>query len=96
MKGSHDDAIMAMAIAIYAGDISFTQLQRNEKSNKAMLESWVMSERTYDAGKEFYSYGTTFDPIGSMQTDGMPYSRGNTSAAKEQYNHYSWLFGPTK
>jgi hypothetical protein len=93
MKGSHDDAIMSMAIALYAGDISFTQLKRNETANKAMLESWVMAERTYDAGKEFYSYGTSFDQIGSMQIDGSPYARSSTNANKEQYAQHSWLFG---
>jgi hypothetical protein len=93
MKGSHDDAIMSMAIALYAGDISFTQLKRNETANKAMLESWVMAERTYDAGKEFYSYGTSFDQIGSMQMDGSPYARSSTNANKELYAQHSWLFG---
>jgi hypothetical protein len=97
MKGQHDDLIMAMAIAIYAGDISFTQLQRNDSANKAMLESWVMSERTYEAGKEFYSYGTSFDAIGGMAMDSMPYSRPNNQASREQYGQYSWLFnGKTK
>jgi len=69
MKGSHDDAIMSLSMALYASDICFNQLQRNDSQNKAMLESWVMSERTYEPQKTFYSYGTSLDPIGSMQTD---------------------------
>lgn len=99
MKGAHDDAIMSIAIALYAGDISFTQLVRNEQQNKAMLESWVMSERTYQAPQtETYSYGTSFDQVGMMQIDSSPYAKSSTSAtpAKEQYNQYSWLFGPNK
>lgn len=99
MKGAHDDSIMSIAIAMYAGDISFTQLKRNEQQNKAMLESWVMSERTYEAPKsDVYSYGTSFDQVGMMQIDSSPYSKSSTSniPGKEQYNQYSWLFGGKK
>jgi hypothetical protein len=99
MKGAHDDAIMSIAIAMYAGDISFTQLKRNEQQNKAMLESWVMSERTYEAPQSnVYSYGTSFDQVGMMQIDSSPYAKSSTSniPAKEQYNQYSWLFGGKK
>ena len=99
MKGAHDDSIMSIAIAMYAGDISFTQLKRNEQQNKAMLESWVMAERTYEAPKsEVYSYGTSFDQVGMMQIDSSPYSKSSTSnvPGKEQYNQYSWLFGGKK
>lgn len=97
MKGAHDDSIMSIAIAMYAGDISFTQLKRNEQQNKAMLDSWVMSERTYEAPKnEVYSYGTSFDQVGMMQIDSSPYAKQSNAPAKEQYNQYSWLFGGNK
>jgi len=99
MKGAHDDGIMSMAIAMYAGDISFTQLKRNEQQNKAMLESWVMSERTYEAPQNTaYSYGSSFDQVGMMQVDSSPYAKSSTSniPAKEQYTQYSWLFGSKK
>ncbi len=99
MKGAHDDSIMSIAIAMYAGDISFTQLKRNEQQNRAMLESWVMSERTYEAPQSnVYSYGTSFDQVGMMQIDSSPYAKSSTSniPAKEQYNQYSWLFGTKK
>ena len=102
MKGSHDDAIMSMAIALYIGDISFTQLKRNEEKNKAMVESWTVNERTYEPQKSFYSYGSTFDPVGLMQVDPtlsmvnnnmgrMPYTN-----SVEAYKEYAWLFGKGK
>jgi hypothetical protein len=92
MKGAHDDAIMGLSMALYAGDMCFNQLQKNENANKAMLESWTLSERTYEPKQSFYSYGTSFDPVGSMQMNGnvMPNS---TSPGKEHYKEYSWLFG---
>jgi len=93
MKGAHDDAIMSMSMALYAGDICFNQLQRTDAQNKAMLDSWVLSERTYESNKSFYSYGTTFDPVGSMSFGGS--SQQNTPS-KNSYNEYSWLFGKRK
>lgn len=92
MKGTHDDAIMSMSMALYAGEMCFNQLQRNEAKNKAMIESWVLSERTYEANKSFYSYGTVFDQIGAM-SDGSPIMSNNQQASKQAYSEYSWLFG---
>lgn len=101
MKGTHDDAIMSMSIAHYIGDISFTQLQRVESQNKAMIESWTVNERTYEPNKSFYSYGTTLDPVGFMQTDPTTsyYNNGITNPMnipKEAYKEYSWLFAKRK
>ncbi len=93
MKGSHDDAIMSMSMALYAGDICFNQLQRTDAQNKAMLDSWVLSERTYEANKSFYSYGTTFDPIGLMSMDG---NNQPQTPSKQSYGEYAWLFGKPK
>lgn len=93
MKGAHDDAIMSLSMALYAADMCFNQLQKNENANKAMLESWTLSERTYEPNKSFYSYGTAFDQIGSMSMDNNPGLTRDTGASKEQYKQYSWLFG---
>jgi hypothetical protein len=97
MKGAHDDAIMSLSMALYTGDICFNQLQRNDNKNKAMLESWVMSERTYEPNKTFYSYGTSLDPIGSMQTDPSFFHVDNPlNNTRNSYQEYSWLFTKKK
>lgn len=98
MKGAHDDSIMSLSMALYAGDICFNQLKRNDSSNKAMLESWVLSERTYEPNKSFYSYGTSFDSIGSMSNGNnqLYHSNNQTKASKESYKEYSWLFAGRK
>lgn len=97
MKGAHDDAIMSLSMALYAGDICFSQLQRTENANKAMLESWTMSERTYEVNKGHYSYGATLDPIGSMTMDPSFFHKDNPyNVPKDNYVEYSWLFGKTK
>jgi hypothetical protein len=95
MKGSHDDAIMGMSMALYAADVSFNLLQKNENANKAMLDSWTMSERSYETSKSFYSYGTAFDQIGSMGMDNnnLYYQDKNMNVSKQTYQENSWLFG---
>lgn len=102
MKGTHDDSIMSIAMAMYAGDISFTQLVRNELQNKAMIDSWMLSERTYEPNKSFYSYGQAFDPLGAIDSEtGKPipnplFSNETLLSRKEMYQKYSWLFGKGK
>ena len=97
MKGAHDDSIMSMSMALYAGDICFNQLERNEAKNKAMLDSWMLSERTYEPNKSFYSYGGSFDQIGSMGMDNPIHRQNNMmNAPKEAYAEYSWLFSKRK
>jgi hypothetical protein len=95
MKGSHDDAIMGLSMALYAGDVSFNLLQKNENANKAMLDSWTMSERSYETNKSFYSYGTAFDQIGSMGMDNnnLYHRDNNMNVSKQVYQENSWLFG---
>jgi len=97
MKGTHDDAIMSMAIALYIADISFGQLERVDSVNKAMIDSWMLSERTYEPNKSFYSYGQAFDPMGTMAIDGGPlegnplFQNDQVQTLKRQYEEYSWL-----
>jgi hypothetical protein len=95
MKGSHDDAIMSLSMALYVADMSFNQLEKNENANKAMLESWTMTERTYEPNKSFYSYGTAFDQIGSMNMDNQNIYHQNNSmnVSKDVYRENMWLFG---
>jgi hypothetical protein len=97
MKGAHDDAIMSLSMALYAADMSFNQLQKNDSKNKAMLESWTLSERTYEPNKSFYSYGTAFDQIGSMDMDNDPNFKDIRNVpGKNQYQEFKWLFAKSK
>ena len=103
MKGKHDDAIMSIAIALYIADISFGQLERVDSVNKAMIDSWMLSERSYEPNKSFYSYGQAFDPMGPMAVDGGAlegnplFHNDQVKNLKQQYDEYSWLIpGPKK
>lgn len=93
MKGKHDDSIMSIAIAMYAGDTCFSQLQKAESVNKAIIDSWTVSERTYDPKQTFYSYGQSLDPVGAMTIDGNSvYIQNEHFSNKNAYKEYSWLF----
>ena len=95
MKGAHDDSIMSLSIALYAGDISFNQLEKAENLNKSIIESWTLSERTYEVNKTYYSYGETLDQIATMHTNGTNIFHKNNpiNHPKQVYKEYSWLFG---
>ena len=84
MKGKHDDLIMAIAMALYVGENSFSQLHKADSLTKAMLDSWTTSNDT-----------TTGEPNNRkpQQTPifGIP---GNTSTdTKQMYKDNAWLFG---
>ena len=54
IKGQHDDLIMAMAMAIYVGENSFTKLEKVTDQTKAMMESWLVNETPVkNSSKEF-------------------------------------------
>ena len=98
MKGAHDDSIMSMSMALYAGDMCFNQLQRNDSKNKAVIESWALSERTYEPSKTHYSYGSSFDQIGAMgmDTNNIYHKDNPTNISKDVYREHMWLFGKGK
>ena len=99
MKGQHDDSIMSCSIGLYVGDICFSQLQRSDAVNKSMIDSWMLSERTYEPKKSFYSYGMAFDPFGTVDYNkGTPvenplFENQNIKTRKQMYKDYAWLFG---
>jgi hypothetical protein len=85
MKGKHDDLIMALAMALYVGEHSFSQLQRANNLTKAMLDSWVTGTSSDESTPKHRS------PQQNQPIYGVP---GNTHMdAKQRYKDYGWLFG---
>lgn len=85
MKGKHDDLIMSIAIALYVGENSFSQLQKADSLTKAMLDSWVGSS---EGGSE---RNKTREPQHHVPTFGIP--GNNNSDMRDNYKQHSWLFG---
>ena len=85
MKGKHDDLIMALAMALYVGEHSFSDLQKSDSLTKAMLDSWTTSSSNSE------STGNHRKPQQEMPLYGIP---GNANAdMKHRYKEYGWLFG---
>jgi phage FluMu gp28-like protein len=86
-KGQHDDLIMAMAMAIYVGESSFSQLEKVTEQTKAMLDSWSVSTNEY---KETSS---NFNPSIPVMPNGNNNRGMNQNPTRNDYEKYLWLFG---
>ena len=85
MKGKHDDLIMAIAMALYVGENSFSQLHKADSMTKAMLDGWINSSNSTNEEPDYRK------PQQNKPMFGLP---GNTpSDTKEQYKQNAWLFG---
>lgn len=84
-KGHHDDLIMAIAMATYVGESSFSQLEKVTQQTKAMINSWTVNSN------ESMSEAIGFNPVIPAGRP-MPTSMQN-EATKNDYMRYGWLFG---
>lgn len=84
-KGHHDDLIMAIAMATYVGENSFSQLEKVVQQTKAMINSWTVNSN------ESVSETIAFNPV---LPAGRPMSTTmQNEATRNDYLKYGWLFG---
>lgn len=88
-KGQHDDLIMAMAIAIYVGETSFSKLEKATDHAKAMLNSWTTETSSFNESSINFNPGV---PVDNRNHGG--YHRNNVT--QSDYEKYLWLFGPKR
>jgi len=87
-KGQHDDIIMAIAMAVYVGEFSFSKLEKVTEKTKIMLESWTVSNND-EVSKQI-----NFNPVlPSIPKNVDRYGREINTATKNDYMTYGWLFG---
>jgi len=87
IKGQHDDLIMAIAMAIYVGENSFTSLEKVTNQTKAMVDSWYVQETKVNNPVDNYN-----PSLSALPND--PYrNSGRGGATKSDYENYLWLFG---
>jgi hypothetical protein len=84
-KGQHDDLIMAMAMAIYVGESSFSKLEKATEQAKAMIESWTTEKRDFRDSSQNFNPGLPVDIYNQ-------YRMGGYQATKNDYEKYLWLF----
>jgi len=89
MKGKHDDLIMAIAMALYVGENSFSQLHKADNLTKAMLNSW-----TTDTNNRKDDIPEHRKPQQNIGIGGIPGNQNND--AKQMYKDYAWLFGKVR
>ena len=85
-KGQHDDLIMAMAMALYVGETSFTQLEKATEQAKAMLESWSTNTKAFADSHQNFNPGIPDSTYGN-------YRQERNTVTKSDYEQYLWLFG---
>ena len=85
MKGKHDDLIMALAMALYVGEHSFSDLSKANDLTKAMLDGWTTSGDVNNSEPEHRR------PQQNTGIFGAPGNQNND--AKQMYKDYGWLFG---
>ena len=82
MKGKHDDLIMALAMALYVGEHSFSNLTKANDLTKAMLNSWVTSDTLGDETEKPRQHTPLYGLPGNVVND-----------QKQMYKDNAWLFG---
>jgi hypothetical protein len=84
-KGHHDDLIMAIGMAIYVGENSFTQLNKVTEQTKAMIDSWQVNNN------ENVSKNIGFNPV--LPAGITRNISTQNESTKSDYQKYLWLFG---
>jgi hypothetical protein len=98
MEGYHDDLLMALGMALWVVEHSFKNLEKLEKQNKAILNSWLAGVNTNPTQTDL-ERGSSF-----VSRE----NRNKTAASKPKFNpivsknmqdptgQYMWLFSGTK
>ena len=86
-KGQHDDLIMAIAMAIYVGESSFSQLEKVTEQTKAMIDSWSVSTNDYKNKSQ------DFNPSIPVMPNNNHARINPQNPTRNDYEKYLWLFG---
>ena len=87
MRGHHDDLIMAMAMALYVAQNSFSELRKNVNQAKAMLDSWV----TVSSGGETDKIENPH--VNPFYTNTPTYHPKEPTNGNNDEGEFNWLFG---
>ena len=93
MDGYHDDLIMSMAMCLWVVEHSFKNLEKLEKQNKAILNSWLGGSNAKTKEEKDAERGTGFIPKNANTPMNKP--KFNPQVSKNMQDptgKYSWLF----
>jgi hypothetical protein len=95
--GFHDDLLMALGMCLWVLEHSFKNLERLEKQNKAILNSWLVgANQVVEPNKE---KGTGFVSKENKNKQATPKPKFNPIVSKNMQDpngQYMWLFSGMK
>lgn len=91
MEGYHDDLLMSLAMCLWVMEHSFKKLERLEKQNKAILNSWLNGAHTSTAPTI-----KDKDPVTGVVTQKINPTHTAYKNAQDPRGQYSWLFAKPK
>jgi hypothetical protein len=91
MEGYHDDLLMSLAMGLWVMEHSFKKLERLEKQNKAILNSWL-------SGANASSTPTVRekDPETGVVSQKINTTHTAYKNVQDPRGQYSWLFAKPK
>lgn len=96
LKGAHDDLIMALGMAIFCANVSFTRLQKTSAQMEAMGKSWKKYDLTNNPIQEQNPAAMSNNQHKEHHMPFMPDANPwGTGMGREAYSQYKWLFGVT-
>jgi hypothetical protein len=90
MEGYHDDLLMSMGMALWVIEHSFKNLERLEKQNKAILNSWVSGANT--ASNPTSPTVTVKDKETGKTVTKINHNHPAYKNVQDPRGQYSWLF----
>ena len=87
MEGYHDDLLMSLAMALWVMEHSFKKLERLEKQNKAILNSWLGGANTSTTPTV-----RDKDPKSSVVSQKINTTHTAYKNVQDPRGQYSWLF----
>jgi hypothetical protein len=87
MEGYHDDLLMSLAMCLWVMEHSFKKLERLEKQNKAILNSWLNGTHTSTAPTI-----RDKDPVTGAVKQVVNQNHAAYKNVQDPRGQYSWLF----
>ena len=98
MEGYHDDLLMALGMCLWVVEHSFKNLEKLEKQNKAILNSWLAGVNTNPTQTDL-ERGSSFVSKENRNRASAPKPKFNPIVSKNMQDpngQYMWLFSGTK
>jgi hypothetical protein len=88
---------MAIAMALYVAQNSFSNLRKNANQAKAMLDSWVIRDNPRDDQENKPTFNQTPGRIYELGNSGtIPQNPNNPNRQNDIMKENMWLFGGIK